>query len=130
MQEDGSLASKTEQDKESGSKRERLNCLNYGFKSEKKKKIQFISTSEKSIDLQSKFEIDDEAFEKLLETRLCNKWVSLILCLLFGYIGGHKFYEGNGAAGIFYLCTLGLFGIGWVIDFISLLFKPNRYYVP
>ena len=66
--------------------------------------------------------------EKTCETRLCNKWVSFVLCLCLGYIGAHKFYEGNGAAGIFYLCTLGLFGIGWVIDLINLLFKPNYYF--
>lgn len=31
--------------------------------------------------------------------------------------------------GILYLFTLGLFGIGWLIDTIILLFKPNPYYV-
>lgn len=31
--------------------------------------------------------------------------------------------------GILYFFTLGLFGIGVLIDFIALLFKPNPYYV-
>ena len=31
--------------------------------------------------------------------------------------------------GILYLFTLGLFGIGWIVDTISYLFKPNPYYV-
>ena len=31
--------------------------------------------------------------------------------------------------GIRYILTLGLFGIGAIIDLIVLLFKPNPYYV-
>lgn len=58
-----------------------------------------------------------------------NKWVSFFLCLFLGYIGAHKFYEGKIGMGILYLFTLGLFGIGWFIDCIVLLFKPNPYYV-
>lgn len=58
-----------------------------------------------------------------------NKWVALILCVFLGYFGVHKFYEGKILLGIVYFCTFGLFGIGWFIDCISLLFKPNPYYV-
>ena len=31
--------------------------------------------------------------------------------------------------GILYLCTVGLFSIGMIVDLIALLFKPNPYYV-
>lgn len=58
-----------------------------------------------------------------------NKWVSLVLCILLGYFGAHKFYEGKAGMGILYLFTMGLFGIGVLIDFITLLFKPNPYYI-
>ena len=58
-----------------------------------------------------------------------NKWVSFFLCLFLGYFGAHKFYEGRIGAGLLYLLTFGLFGIGWVIDTIVILFKPNPYYV-
>ena len=58
-----------------------------------------------------------------------NKWVALLLCLFLGFFGIHKFYEGKILLGIVYLCTFGLFGIGWFVDCISLLFKPNPYYV-
>lgn len=58
-----------------------------------------------------------------------NKWVALLLCLFLGFFGIHKFYEGKILLGIVYLCTFGLFGIGWFVDYISLLFKPNPYYV-
>lgn len=56
-----------------------------------------------------------------------NKWVSFFLCLFT--MCGHKFYERKYAMGFIYLCTAGLFGIGWFIDLIALLFKPNPYYI-
>lgn len=61
--------------------------------------------------------------------RARNKWVALLLCLFLGYLGAHKFYEGKAGMGILYLFTFGLFGIGWFIDCITLLFKPNPYFV-
>lgn len=62
-------------------------------------------------------------------TRMKNKWVALILEICFGALGAHKFYEGKVGLGILYLFTFGLFGIGCFIDFWTLLFKPNPYYV-
>ena len=61
--------------------------------------------------------------------RTVNKWVALILCIFFGWMGAHKFYEGKTGVGIIYLFTFGLFGIGWFIDFIILIFRPKYYYV-
>lgn len=60
--------------------------------------------------------------------RECNKWISFILCVCFGYFGAHKFYEGRNKMGIIYLFTIGLFGIGWILDCIIIFFKPNPYY--
>lgn len=57
-----------------------------------------------------------------------SKWVSFLLCLFFGICGAHKFYEGRVLLGIVYLCTLGLAGVGVIIDLVILLFKPNPYY--
>lgn len=65
----------------------------------------------------------------MMAGRMKNKWVAIALCVLLGYFGGHKFYEGKTGMGILYLFTFGLFGIGVTIDFIMLLFKPNPYYV-
>lgn len=59
--------------------------------------------------------------------RVKNKWISLLLCLFT--ICGHKFYEGKFGMGVLYLLTAGLFGIGWIIDIIVLVGKPNPYYV-
>ena len=65
-----------------------------------------------------------------IQRRSCNKWVALALCFFLGYIGGHKFYEGKIGLGILYLCTGGLFGIGVLIDLISIILKPeDTYYV-
>lgn len=58
-----------------------------------------------------------------------NKWTSWILCLFLGFFGAHKFYEGKTGEGLLYLFTLGLCGIGWIIDTVILLFKPNPYMV-
>lgn len=58
-----------------------------------------------------------------------NKWVAFFLCLFLGFFGGHKFYEGKIGMGILYLCTFGLFMIGWLIDLFRILNKPNPYYV-
>ncbi len=58
-----------------------------------------------------------------------DKWVAFFLCLFLGEFGAHKFYEGKIGMGILYIFTVGLLGIGWIIDLISILMKPNPYYV-
>ena len=61
--------------------------------------------------------------------RMKNKWVAFVLCFCFGVLGVHKFYEGKIGMGILYIITFGLFGIGWFVDLIAILLKPNPYYV-
>lgn len=61
--------------------------------------------------------------------KYCNKWTAFFLCLFLGYFGAHKFYEGRIGMGILYLLTIGLFGIGWIVDIILILMKPNPYFV-
>ena len=56
-----------------------------------------------------------------------NKWFSLLLCI-FTFCG-HKFYERKYLQGVLYLFTFGIFGIGWIIDIIAILRKPNPYYI-
>lgn len=60
---------------------------------------------------------------------LCNKWVSILLCIFLGWLGGHKYYERKIGTGIVYTCTFGFLFIGVIIDFLNLLAKPNPYYV-
>ena len=50
-----------------------------------------------------------------------SRTTALILCLFLGELGVHRFYTGNIGLGILYLFTLGLCGIGALVDFIILL---------
>lgn len=38
------------------------------------------------------------------------------LCWLFGFMGAHRFYYGKQISGTIWFFTLGLLGIGWLID--------------
>lgn len=58
-----------------------------------------------------------------------SKWTALILCVFLGWLGAHRFYEGKIITGLLYLCTGGLFGIGWIVDIVRLAIKPNPYRV-
>lgn len=58
-----------------------------------------------------------------------NKWVAFWLCFFLGYFGAHKFYEGKIGMGILYVFTMGLFGIGWIVDCVKTLMLTNPYYV-
>lgn len=35
---------------------------------------------------------------------------------IFGFMGSHRFYFGKPVTGTLWFCTLGLLGIGWLID--------------
>lgn len=50
---------------------------------------------------------------------------NFIICLLGGWFGLHYFVKGNFKKGLLYLCTLGLFFIGWIIDLI-LIYKDDK----
>jgi TM2 domain-containing membrane protein YozV len=40
------------------------------------------------------------------------------LLWLFGFLGAHRFYYGRPVTGTIWLCTLGLLGIGWLVDLL------------
>lgn len=42
----------------------------------------------------------------------------LIITILFGWLGVHRFMSGQIGMGVLYLCTVGLFMIGWIYDII------------
>lgn len=71
----------------------------------------------------------ETAVSELPAGRPKNKWLAFFLCLFLGVYGAHKFYEGRIGLGILYLFTGGLFVIGWIVDCICLLTRPNPYYV-
>lgn len=45
-----------------------------------------------------------------------SKYVALILCILLGYLGIHRFYAGKIGTGIVWFFTAGAFVIGWLYD--------------
>ncbi len=55
-----------------------------------------------------------EEYEVSPKSRL----VALILCVLLGYLGVHRFYVGKIFTGILWLLTGGLFGVGYLIDIV------------
>ena len=69
----------------------------------------------------------NQNINQALAQKMKNKWVALALCFFLGFLGAHKFYEGKVGMGILYLFTCGLFGIGVLVDFFIILFKPNPY---
>jgi hypothetical protein len=73
--------------------------------------------------------VNQNAFAGYARGKEINKWVAFILCTFFGGLGVHRFYEGKIFTGLIWLFTVGLFGIGWFIDWIIILCKPNPYYV-
>jgi len=50
-----------------------------------------------------------------------SKITTLLLCIFFGVLGAHRFYVGKAGTGILYLLTLGLMGIGVLIDLITII---------
>lgn len=50
-----------------------------------------------------------------------SKVVTLVLCLLLGWLGIHRFYTGKIMTGLLWFFTLGLCGVGVLVDFIFIL---------
>jgi TM2 domain. len=50
-----------------------------------------------------------------------SRLAALLLCFFFGIFGIHRFYVGKVGTGILWLVTGGVFGIGFVIDFIMII---------
>jgi TM2 domain-containing membrane protein YozV len=52
---------------------------------------------------------------------------------LIGFTGAHRFYYGRQVTGIIWFFTLGLLGIGWIVDAFlipSMQERANREYMP
>lgn len=40
----------------------------------------------------------------------------ILIAIFLGWAGGYRFYKKQKNLGILYLCTIGLFGFGWLVD--------------
>ena len=54
-----------------------------------------------------------------------SRTVAILLCLFLGTFGAHHFYEGKIGKGILYLFTLGLLGIGVLVDLIKYILNKQ-----
>lgn len=61
-------------------------------------------------------------FDKQENSSSKSRGIALLLSLLLGYLGIHRFYVGKIGTGILWLCTGGCFTIGWIIDNFMVLF--------
>lgn len=50
-----------------------------------------------------------------------SRLVALLLCIFVGSLGIHRFYAGKTGTGILWLLTLGLCGIGTLVDLIMII---------
>lgn len=50
-----------------------------------------------------------------------NRTVVLVIAIITGWIGGHRYYVGKTKTGVLYTFTVGLWFIGWIIDIIQIV---------
>ena len=50
-----------------------------------------------------------------------NTFVAYLLWLIFGIFGAHKLYLRRPIMALVYLCTAGLFVIGWIVDLFTMV---------
>lgn len=55
-----------------------------------------------------------------------SRTTALVLCIFVGIFGIHNFYVGRYGRGFLFFFTMGLFGIGWILDIFKILLGRFR----
>ena len=57
------------------------------------------------------------------EIEISNKsrLVTFLLCYIFGMFGAHRFYVGKKFTAVLYILTIGLFGVGLIVDTLMII---------
>ncbi len=50
-----------------------------------------------------------------------SRLVAFLLCYMFGMFGAHRFYVGKKVTAVLYILTMGLFGIGLLVDILKII---------
>lgn len=48
-----------------------------------------------------------------------SKTAAILITFFLGELGVHRFMTGKIGTGIIWLCTVGCFGIGWIVDLVN-----------
>ncbi len=57
-----------------------------------------------------------------------DKLVMILVTFFLGYLGIHRFLKSYWLSGLIWLCTGGLFGIGWIIDLIFIILDKPLFF--
>lgn len=93
-----------------------------------KKAMKQQKRASRAVQMRQFYGYSDEGFKRSEWTNhlsVRNKTTTLLICIFLGFLGVHRFYVGKQGTGLIYLFTMGIFGIGWVVDIILILF--NRF---
>ena len=47
--------------------------------------------------------------------------MALALCIFLGWLGAHRYYVGKIGTGVIWTLTVGVCGIGWIVDIVTIL---------
>ncbi len=89
-------------------------------------KYRMLELSEEQLEAANKAYEEQCAKQALTAQKAKAALPELLLCLFFGFLGAHKFYRKQIGMGILYLFTLGLFGIGVIVDLIKIIIRISN----